>query len=489
MKNPTPLFPGFHLATLRKTPRSAQQIFAEKLYQIKQKTFGQLGECLGKYIPSQHLQPTESGQSSRRRFYNKENTFWAFFSQILDADGGCKEVVRKLQVYATLKSQPLPSSSTSAYCQARKRLEKSSLEAILQHTAEQLEFIPDSNYLNGRRVVVVDGTGVSMPDTKDNQAVWPQQKNQKSGCGFPQASICACFCLQTGGLLSYEIGNKKSHELPMLRKQWNTFKTNDIFLGDKGFCGFYDIHSFQKRKVDSVVTVARRQPVSASEALKILGADDFLIQWKRPVKNSRSSYSETERKALPEALMLRQIKVTVNQPGFRTNGFYIVTTLLDSVKYPAGDIAKLYLQRWDVELNFRDLKTTMGMDILRCKTPKMIEKEILMHFISYNCIRCITVEVARKKKISVSRISFKGSMQALRQWEPHLNQNNTKKKEQIKLIEILHDLIADYIVPERPGRSEPRAVKRRPKPYRLLTSPRAKMKVESHRGRKHAKAA
>jgi len=118
MKNPTPLFPGFHLVTLRKTPRSAQQILSEKMNKIKRKSFGQLGECLGKYIPRQHLQPTKTGQSSRRRFYNKENTFWAFFSQILDADGGCKEVVRKLQVYATLKSQPLPSSSTSAYCQA-----------------------------------------------------------------------------------------------------------------------------------------------------------------------------------------------------------------------------------------------------------------------------------------------------------------------------------------------------------------------------------
>lgn len=489
MNNPTLLFPGFHLATLRRTPRSAQQIFADKMDEIKQKTFSQLGECLGKFIPKKHIEPTESGSSSRRRFYSKENTFWAFFSQVLDADGGCREVVRKLQAYAALNSQTLPSTSTAAYCQARKRLDKSSLEAIFQHTADQTEFTPDPNYFNGRRVIVVDGTGVSMPDTVENQMVWPQQKNQKPGCGFPQASICACFCLQTAGLLGYQIGNKKSHELPLLRKQYSTFKKDDIFLGDKGFCSYFDIHNFNKIGVDSVVTLARRKPVSASESLKVLGDDDLLIQWKRPMKNKNMSYSEKDRKALPETLTLRQIKVTVEQPGFRTTGFYIVTTLLDAEQYPANDIAQLYFQRWDVELNFRDLKTTMGMDILRCKTPEMIEKEILMHFISYNCIRSLVSEVASKNNADIGRISFKGCMQALRQWEPHLNQNDIKKQEKIKLIDILHQIIADYIVPERPGRSEPRAVKRRPKPYRLLTKPRAEMNVESHRGRKHAKVA
>lgn len=489
MNNPTPLFPGFHLATLRRKPRSAQQVFAGKMNQIKQKTFGQLSECLGKFIPRQHIQPSESGPSSRRRFYSKENTFWAFFSQVLDADGGCREVVRKLQAYAAQKSCSLPSTSTSAYCQARKKLDKPSLEAIRQHTSEQLEFRPDLNYLNGRRIIVVDGTGVSMPDTQENQRVWPQQRNQKPGCGFPQASICACFCLQTAGLLSYEIGNKKSHELPMLRKQYNTFKKNDIFLGDKGFCSYFDVYHFKKRGVDSVVTLARRKPVSASESLKVLGDNDLLIQWKRPAKNKRSSYSEADRQSLPDTITLRQIKVSINQPGFRTTGFYIVTTLLDEQQYPASDIADLYLQRWEVELYLRDIKTTMGMDILRCKTPEMIEKEILMHFISYNCIRHLIVEVARNKDVAVRRISFKGSIQALRQWEPHLNQNNIKKGEQMRLIDILQRLIADYIVPERPGRIEPRAVKRRPKPYQLLTSPRAQMKEEIHRGRKYAKAA
>jgi hypothetical protein len=170
--------------------------------------------------------------------------------------------------------------------------------------------------------------------------------------------------------------------------------------------------------------------------------------------------------------MLRQIKVSIHQPGFRTKGFYIITTLLDSKEYKADDPADLYFQRWDVELFFRDIKTTMGMDILRCKTPDMIRKEIVMHLIAYKGIRYLMVEAAVRAGNWVRRISFKGSVQALRQWEPHLNQTKNNHQEQQRLIRLLYQSIAGYIVPERPGRSEPRAVKRRPKPYQLLTAPR-----------------
>jgi len=152
-----------------------------------------------------------------------------------------------------------------------------------------------------------------MPATAENQELWPQQHHQKQGCGFPQASICACFCLQTGTLLSYEIGNKKSHELPMLRKQWSTFNSEDIFLGDKGSCSYYDMFSFKNREVDSVVTLARRKPVTAAESSKILGDNDLLIHWKRPTRNNNSSYSKEGWEGLPETLPLRQIKVTVDQ--------------------------------------------------------------------------------------------------------------------------------------------------------------------------------
>jgi len=171
MQNPTLLFPGFHLLTLRRRPRSASQKLVEELAKLKQKSFSQLSVCFGQFIPNLYLCPTLSGALSRRRIFSKENTFWAFLSQVLDADGGCQEVVRKLQAFAAMKSNPLPSSSTAAYCQARKKIDISGLEAILQHTSQQLQAMPEAGRLNDRRVVVVDGTGVSMPDTSENQCV------------------------------------------------------------------------------------------------------------------------------------------------------------------------------------------------------------------------------------------------------------------------------------------------------------------------------
>jgi len=489
MKNIPLYLPGFNWPKLRRKPRTAQQIMAEKVRQLKQKSFSQLGECLGKFIPAQFLCPASSGALSRRRIYSKENIFWAFLSQALDADGGCKEVIRKLQAFAALKLEKQPSSSTAAYCKARQKLDQSTLESILRHTSD-IQSEADSDHLNGRRIIVVDGTGVSMPDTEENQEIWPQQKHQKLGCGFPQAAICACFNLHNGTLLSYEVGNKKSHELPMLRKQWGTFKAGDIFLGDKGFCSYFDVSSFKDRGVDSVITLARRTPVSETEAVKVLDQDDLLIHWKKPARRHKlSSYSQEDWEGLPESLLLRQIKVTVDQPGFRVASFYIITTLLDAEEYPASEIADLYLQRWDIELFFRDIKTTMGMDILRCKTPKMVRKEILMHLIAYNCIRRLMLEAAEKKGVAVRRISFKGSVQALRQWEPHFNQAKISHDEKARLIRLLYDSIAGYIVPERSGRSEPRAVKRRPKSYQLLTAPRHLMKEIQHRSKYRAEPA
>ncbi len=191
MKNSTSMFPGFHLQTLRRKPRSPQQKLAEKLALLQQKSFKQIGEVFEKFIPRQLLKPEKEGAMSRRRLFSKENTFWAFFSQVLDADGGCKEVISKLQSYASLKGVRFPSSSTASYCTARKKLDIQTLVDIFNHTAGHLDGKSETGRLNSRRVIVVDGTGVSMPDTPDNQAVWPQTASQKPGCGFPTARICA----------------------------------------------------------------------------------------------------------------------------------------------------------------------------------------------------------------------------------------------------------------------------------------------------------
>ena len=483
------MFPGFHLQTLRRKPRSPQQKLAEKLALVQQKSFKQIGEVFEKFIPKPLLKPEKEGAMSRRRLFSKENTFWAFFSQVLDADGGCKEVIRKLQSYASLKGIKFPSSSTSSYCTARKKLDIQTLAEIFDHTAGHSERKLKCGHLNRRRVIVVDGTGVSMPDTQENQALWPQTASQKPGCGFPTARICACFSLASGTLLSYAIGNKKSHELRLFRQQWQTFKPGDVFLGDKGFCSYFDIANLKEQGVDSVVTLARRAPVRAASSLKKLGPDDLLIAWQRPRYTDKLSYSREDWAQLPDALTLRQLRVTVHHPGFRVQHLYIVTTLIDVAHYPAEELADLYSQRWDVELFFRDIKTTMGMDVLRCRTPEMIRKEVLMHLIAYNCIRRLMAEAAKEANLAVRVVSFKGSLQALRNWEPHLNQAKMSRIERSRLIEDLYEAMTDTPIRQRPGRTEPRCRKRRPKNYELMTRPRHEMKEISHRNKYRAEIA
>jgi len=489
MKNMTLLLPGIHLPTLRRKPRSPSQVLAAERARIQRHSLSQLDKLFSEHLPPDALELGERGTFSRRRLFSKSNTFWAFFSQVLDADGGCQEVVRKVQAFAAERSMPAPSASTSAYCQARNKLEQGGLETILAYTADSLQQRGRNQGWKNRRVVVVDGTGVSMPDTPANQVIWPQQANQKPGCGFPQARICACFCLQTGALLNYRIGNRKQQELPLLRQQWETFQPGDIFLGDKGFCSYYDVWKFQQSGVDSVITLARRTPVETSSAIKILGPDDLLIQWPKPPWNKVLSYSKEEWLALPEQLTLRQIKVTVDAPGFRVKSFYLVTTLTDASTYSTAELADLYYQRWDVELFFRDIKTTMGMDILRCRTPAMVNKEILMYLIAYNAIRLLMSDAAKEAKQSPRQISFKASIQALRQWEPLFNRMDMNDRERRRLTASLTQTIAANVVTPRPGRREPRCLKRRPKPYALLTAPRHEMIEIPHRNRYSAKQA
>jgi hypothetical protein len=469
--------PGFHLQTLRKTPRSTAQKMCDQLALLKQKSLSQLGDYFTTAIPKSMLNPPTKGNMSRRRIFSLENTFWAFFSQVLDADGGCQEVVRKTQAQAHLKGWSIPSSSTAAYCKARSNLPQKYMESIYQQSTHLLSDKSSSTALNGRRVIVVDGTGISMPDTLDNQSVWPQYKSQKKGCGFPQAFICASFNLHTGSLISYQMGNKKSHELPMLRQQLKSFTKGDIFLGDKGFCSYYDQSTMADKGIDSVITLARRKPIKASEAQEILGKNDLIIEWKKPVWSSRCSYSKSDWISLPKYLKLRQIKVEIKVNGFRSKSYYLITTLLDAKSYTAAELANLYLERWHVEGYFRDLKTTMGMDILRCKTPAMIHKEVQMYMIVYNCIRHLIYHAAKAEKKDAKRVSFKGCIQVLRHWIL----DTQKTKGQVQRQQEMKQSIVNKMVPLRSFRSEPRAVKRRPKPYQLMTKPRHEMHVSGPR--------
>lgn len=433
-------------------------------------------------MPPEVLGQEESGPHSRERVFSLRLTFWAFLGQVLNPGCSCREALRQVQALFHERGRPAPSAETSAYCQARAALPVGRLHRVLGQSARNLLAKAGSGRLwHGHEVKVVDGSSVSMPDTAANQKVFPQQKSQKPGCGFPTMKFVALFSLATGAALAVATGSLRQGELPLFRRIWNYLKAGDLLLADRGFADYTTLAALWERGVEVVARVHGGRRPDFRQGL-FLGPGDRLVTWTKP-RQRAVAVSAKFWAALPAELAVRLIKVRAEAKGFRTREIVLATTLLDPEKYPAAEIAALYLRRWQVELFFRDLKTTMGMEILRCQSPAMIQKEFLMHLIAYNFIRAVMWEAARRQDAPLERLSFKGSLDATRQFSLAITRARSRKKARALERELLRILAKD-LVPERPGRREPRAVKRRPKPFSWLTKPRHLYKEVPHRGKR-----
>lgn len=422
--------------------------------------------------------------NTRRRPFSQAVVFWLFLSQCLTRTQPCREAVRKLLAWLTLCRRPAISENTSAYCQARQnKLSEDLLKDIQQQLVTRVEAQTPATYLwRGRRVGVVDGSTLSMPDTPLNQARYPQPSEQKKGCGFPVMKIVGVFSLATGlwHLLAY--GNLHHNERILFHRLWAEICLRfDLILGDRGFTSFFDMYLLKQRDVD---TVLRRHQMRAADFRrgKRLGRHDHLVAWKKPAE--RPAWLSPEMyAAVPEEWIVREVKVLVTVKGFRTRAYVIVTTLLDPILYPPSALAELYFLRWSVELRFRDVKCILGLDILRCKSPAMVQKELWMQMIAHNLIRALMLKAALVKHQPLARISFKGTVDTLRQWAPLLAGTARQPAMYHRLFQKLLACIARDLVPLRPERVEPRAKKRRPKNYQLLTKPRHRMGNLPHRNR------
>jgi len=472
MNNSTPFFAGFNRLLFGRTRRSAQEQLRTRAQAIERSTLCQLGKMCEPWIPARLLDPSPHGAHSRKRSYPQGLTFWAFLSQVLSPNTPCRETVRKVQAWYTARRIACPSSATGAYCRARLRLSLDKLLGVHQHTASELQRRSslDQQWC-GRPVKVVDGTGVSMPDTKPNQKAFPQPVGQKKGCGFPVVKLVGCFCLASGALLHWAEGTLRMHECRLFRKLFDFFRAGDIVLTDRGFCSYFDIATLLRAGVDTVMRLHQARPHDLRKG-KHLGKNDRLVTWQKPRQRPRRWCSISDWKRVPDTLALRLVYISVDVPGFRTQSIVVVTTLTDPVMYPAEELAKLYMRRWAVEVFFRDIKITMGMDVLRCKTPDMVRKEIAMHAIAYNLIRALMQKAAVLYHVPIERISFKGSVDTLRQWADIINASHNRPREQSRIFNQLLYILSQDIVPFRPERVEPRVRKRRPKNYPLMTKPR-----------------
>ncbi len=324
---------------------------------------------------------------------------------------------------------------------------------------------------------------ISMPDTEANQNVWPQSTSQKPGLGFPLMKLVGLFSLSSGALLDHAVGNLQVHENQLFRKMENRFERGDVVLADRGFCSYTALASLCERGVDSVMRMHSARKVDFRKGRR-LGNDDRIVRWKKPHPYQRpQGYNKEEFDALAETLEVRIIRLQVAASGFRTKTVTLVTTLLDALIYPADAIRELYGKRWTVELHFHQIKTIMALDVLRCKSPEMIERELLIHLIAYNMVRVLMQRSAHLHRVSLTRISFKGTLDTARHFANVIHAAAHTPRHQQKLIDQMLSIIASDLVPERLTRSEPRAKKRRPKNYQLLTKSRHLMGHLPHRNR------
>lgn len=403
------------------------------------------------------------------RIYTTAITVWTFLSQVLSADHGCVHAVTKLIAYRVARGLSAPSSETGAYCIARDKLDEQAMHQIVTDTGQSIDdAAPDHWLWLGHRVITGDGCTVTMADTADNQAAYPQPSSQKPGCGWPIMRCVVLFALSTGVVLEAAMGRYKgklTSELSLFREIDEIIGEDDVFLADRFYSGWFDLARLIKRGAHVVVRKHQRRKTDFRTGIRY-GKDDHAVFWDKPARPQWMS--EEEYATYPDFLTLREIRIRVETPGFRSREIIVVTDLLDDLEYSKDDLAALFRRRWQAELNLRSLKTVMQMEHLRCKKPHRVRNELRAHLISYNLIRQVMCEAAWKGEVQPWQISFKGAMQTLTEFLPVLNAANDSEE----LCDMLFRCCLQHVVGNRPDRYEPRVVKRRAKPYKLMTKPR-----------------
>lgn len=429
-----------------------------------------------RFLSDQALQPPADGKRWRQRDFFLSRVFWCFVWQVLQPRTSCRAVVRQLQAFCESERRRFD-ESTSAYCQARVRLPLSCLQQALADSAQAADRLSLQGVPGWKRPIkVVDGTGVRLPDTAANRNRYPYPTGQRRGCGFPVMKVLGLYSLASGAILKTVEGPWYRHDMRLFQDVWPELSPGDIAMGDRAFGAYVALASLPLRGVDLVSRLHQSRRFHRRQA-KPIGPSEWLVVWTKPSQGP-DYLSAQEWAKVPEQITVRIIHVHVPIKGFRTQELWISTTLLDPSAYPAAQIAQLYLRRWDMELCFRDLKTTMGMEELRCQSPAMVQKELLAFLVAHNFIRCLIAEAATTHQVPRTRISFKGAVDAARSFHQAMRLARSRRQAG-RLYRRLLEILALDRVPLRPHRWEPRAVKRRPKNYSRLTKARHRYKPPS----------
>jgi len=424
-----------------------------------------VGAVLGDVLPAKRLMQlvVEEAGRYRERVYSPLTTLVLFIEQVLSADHSCQDAVaRGVSARVALGQAPC-SLNTGPYCKARGRLSLGLLERLGREVGERLcAEQPRAWHWRGREVKLVDGTTLSMPDTAANQASFPQNHEQRVGLGFPLARLVALVSLSCGAVLEWAIGpgeGKETGETALLWGLTGRLRRGDVVIADRCYAGYFMLALLMQLGVDVVI---RQHPCRHTDFRhgQRLGARDHVVSWMRP---QRPAWMDPATYlTMPERLTLREV---------RASGWTLVSTFTDAKEVSKQELLRLYRLRWQVELDLRSIKTVMQMDVLRCKSPQMVRKEIAAHLLAYNLVRAVMAQAAYLAAVLPRQLSFKGALQMLNAFEENLRRSPSSALARRHAYVLAG--IAQMKLAHRPGRVEPRAVKRRPKPHKLLTEPRA----------------
>jgi Transposase DDE domain len=421
----------------------------------------------------------QHGVTFRDRIFSPVTTIWGFLSQVLSDDHSCRDAVSRVLAHRAASGFESCSPNPASYCNARSRLPTAVLRTLAKNTAQQLQDgIPEGWKWNGRNVFIADGSHVSMPDTPENQKAYPQPVVQQEGIGFPLARLAVLLSLATGSCHDLAIApyaGKGTGETTLLRRMYDSLQPGDVVLADALFDNYFVACELRRRGVELVVRIQAERV--GSQTLQS-GPEGDSITWPRP--NKPRGMTGEQYRSYPESLRMRQVSVDARDKDNRAERFKVATTILDT-SIGGAQIGQLFEMRWGGEVDIRSIKSTMKMDILRCKSPEMVEKEIWAHLLAYNLLRTVMAVAADENKVEPRKISFKGAKQALSAFAPKLEA--ARPQQRVGLVEAMLKAVGYHRVGGRPGRWEPRARKRRPKPTKRLNQPRHVAKLEHNRAK------
>jgi hypothetical protein len=424
----------------------------------------------------------EHGVKFRDRLCNPFTTLWGFLSQVLSEDKSCRDAVSRILAHRAASGLKPCSPSTTSYCDARARLPTAVLRSLAKRTAQELQVrLPQEWKWNGRSVFIADGSHVSMPDTQENQAGYPQPVVQEPGIGFPLARLAVLLSLATGACHDLAIASyagKGTGETTLLRQMYGSLSPGDVVLADALFDNYFVACELRQRGIELVARVQAERVGSQTVQSRSDGGGDDVIVWQRP--NKPRGMSGEQYRSYPETLTMRQVSVDARDKDNRAERFKVATTILDA-SIDGGQIGDLYERRWEGEVDIRSIKSVMKMDILRCKTPEMVRKEIWAHLLAYNLLRTVMAVAASESDVEPRKISFKGAKQTLTAFAPKLEA--ALPQQRAGLVDAMLVAVAYHRVGKRPGRWEPRARKRRPKPSKRLNQPRHVAKLAHNRAK------